>query len=124
MTTSMRAALTTATGAACLCVATAVAVLGQTRGAAWTITTGDIRVTCPLTVGGSFEAKSSALTGKLAVDPAAKALAGELSVDLSTIDTGISLRNQHMRDTYLEVAKGSGFDKAVLSNIEAAIARS
>ena len=119
MSITTRAAIASATGAACVCLATAVAVSGQSRGAAWTITTGEIRVTCPLTVGGSFDARTSALTGKLAVGPAAGALAGELSVDLSTIDTGISLRNQHMRDNYLEVGKGIGYDKAVLSNVEA-----
>lgn len=119
MSTGTRSAIATATGAACLCVAATIAVTGQPRGIAWTITTGEIRVTCPLTVGGSFEARSSALTGRIAADPAAAALTGELSVDLSTLDTGISLRNEHMRDNYLEVGKGSGYDKAVLSNVEA-----
>ncbi len=44
-------------------------------------------------------------------------LTGEIVVDLATIDTGIALRNQHLRENYLEVAKGRGFDKAVLSEI-------
>ena len=39
-------------------------------------------------------------------------------MDLATIDTGIALRNQHLREKYLEVGKGSGFDKAVLSEIQ------
>jgi polyisoprenoid-binding protein YceI len=86
---------------------------------AWTVATGDVRVTCPMTVGGSFEAKSSALAGKLSVDPSSTVLAGELSVDLKTLDTGISLRNQHMVETYLEAGKGEGFDNATLSNIDA-----
>lgn len=94
------------------------AVRGQAPARGWTVTTGDIRVTCPLTLGGSFEAKSSALTGTLAVDPARTTLAGELSVDLQTLDTGIALRNQHMRDNYLEVQKGDGYAKAVISNID------
>jgi polyisoprenoid-binding protein YceI len=47
-------------------------------------------------------------------------LAGEVSLDLSTIDTGIALRNQHLRENYLEVAKGAGYDKAVLSDIHLA----
>jgi polyisoprenoid-binding protein YceI len=34
------------------------------------------------------------------------------------IDTGISLRNDHLRDTYLEVDKAPGYDKAVLSEID------
>src|SRR5512139_2804934 len=88
----------------------------QSRG--WTVTTGDVRVTCPMTVGGSFDAKSSAVAGKLSVDPSSTVLAGELSVDLKTLDTGISLRNQHMVETYLEVGKGEGFEKATLSNID------
>ena len=71
-----------------------------------------------MTVGGSFDAKTSALAGQLSVDPSATVLAGELSVDLKTLDTGISLRNQHMVENYLEVGKGEGFDKATLSNID------
>jgi polyisoprenoid-binding protein YceI len=104
--------------AALVSVTTVAAGLEQSRPAAWSVTTGEIRVTCPLTVGGSFEARTTSLTGKLARDSAGTIMTGELSVDLSTIDTGISLRNQHMRDTYLEVGKGSGFDRAVLSNID------
>ena len=70
--------------------------IGVAQSRSWTTTTGDVRVTCPLTVGGSFEAKTTALAGRLSVDPATTALAGELSVELKTLDTGISLRNQHM----------------------------
>jgi hypothetical protein len=44
-------------------------------------------------------------------------LTGEITVELVTIDTGIGLRNQHLREKYLEVAKGPPFDKAVLSEI-------
>ena len=101
----------------CLGVA-ATATPEQTPARGWTVSSGDVRVTCPLTVGGSFEAKSSVLTGMLTVDPAGAALAGELSVDLQTLDTGIALRTEHMRNTYLEVQKGAGYDKAVLSNID------
>lgn len=85
---------------------------------AWAITAGEVRVICPLTIGGSFEAKTTALSGTLAVALSTSALTGELSVDLSTLDTGIALRNQHMRDNYLEVQKGAGFDKAVLSSVD------
>jgi YceI-like protein len=84
----------------------------------WTTTTGDVRVTCPLTVGGSFEARTTALEGTLSLDPTTTTLAGELSVDLRTLDTGISLRNQHMLDNYLEVQKSEDFETAVLSNID------
>jgi polyisoprenoid-binding protein YceI len=47
-------------------------------------------------------------------------LKGEISVDLATIDTGIGLRNQHLREKYLEIARGRGFDQAVLSEIRLA----
>lgn len=88
--------------------------------ARWTASTGDVRVTCRLTVGGSFEAKTTALVASLAVDPAARVLAGEVSVDVTTLDTGIALRNQHMRENYLEVQK-PGFETAVLSEIDAGV---
>jgi len=84
----------------------------------WRVSQGEIRVLCPLTVGGSFEAKTAALAGAVSlatVRPAA--FVGELSVDLTTLDSGIGLRNEHMRGNYLEVGKGAGFDKAVISNI-------
>jgi polyisoprenoid-binding protein YceI len=85
---------------------------------AWQAADGDIAVLCPLTVGGSFEARTTAITGRLAIDQSQPgALSGELQVDLQTLDTGISLRNTHLREKYLEVGKGSGFDRAVLSEI-------
>jgi hypothetical protein len=84
----------------------------------WTANTGDVRVTCPMTIGGSFEAKTTALTGHLSINAAAKALAGELAVDLKTLDTGILLRNRHMLDNYLEVQNGGDFEMATLSQID------
>lgn len=88
------------------------------QSAAWRVGSGEVVVVCPLTVGGSFEARTSSVSGQLAVDPAqASRLTGELAVDLKTLDTGIGLRNTHMRENYLEVAKGDGFDRAVLSEI-------
>ena len=87
----------------------------------WRVTQGDVRVTVPLRPGGSFEAKSTSLAGVLTLSGARPAqLAGELVVDLATIDTGIELRNRHLRENYLEIAKGSGYDKAVLSEIRLA----
>lgn len=73
---------------------------------------------CPLTVGGSFEASTTAVTGEYqfaasATEPGA----GAFAVDLASLDTGIGLRNQHLRDTYLEVGKGEGYARAVLSQI-------
>jgi polyisoprenoid-binding protein YceI len=85
---------------------------------AWRITSGELTVLCPLTVGGSFEARTSSVSGQLAVDPAQPSrLTGEIAVDLKTLDTGISLRNTHMRDHYLEVGSGEAFERAVLSEI-------
>lgn len=40
------------------------------------------------------------------------------SADLRTIDTGISLRNDHLREKYLEVDKAAGYDKATLSEVD------
>jgi len=75
-------------------------------------------VVCPLTVGGSFEAKTDSLSGELGVDASQPTkLSGELSVDLKTLDTGIGLRNTHMRENYLEVGRGEGFERAVLGDI-------
>lgn len=85
---------------------------------AWRISGGEVVVHCPLTVGGSFQAKTAAIEGQLAPDPSQPSkLTGELAVDLKTLDSGIGLRNTHMRDNYLEVSKGDGFDRAVLSDI-------
>ena len=38
-------------------------------------------------------------------------------MDLATLDTGIELRNRHLRDEYLEVERGPDFRRAVLSGI-------
>lgn len=96
-------------------VAAVPALLAQ---GGWSVAAGDVTVVCPLTVGGSFEAKSPALSGRLAADPSNPGrLQGELAVDLATLDTGISLRNTHMRDNYLEVGRGEGFSRAVLKDI-------
>jgi polyisoprenoid-binding protein YceI len=67
-------------------------------------------------VGGSFDARTNAIAGTLTAG-SNRTLAGELSVDLTTLDTGISLRNTHMRDNYLEVGKGDEYSHAVLSDI-------
>jgi polyisoprenoid-binding protein YceI len=42
----------------------------------------------------------------------------DLTVDLRTLDTGIGLRNEHLRENYLEVDKGPGFETATLSEID------
>ncbi len=69
-----------------------------------------------MTIGGSFDAKSSAISGSLTSNGGH--IDGTLAVDLKTLDTGISLRNEHMRDNYLEVGKGAGYDTAALTGID------
>ena len=49
--------------------------------------------------------------------PSAASYEGELRVDLATLDTGIELRNSHLRDDSLEVERGPDFRQAVLSGI-------
>ena len=84
----------------------------------WSATSGDVQVRCRLTVGGSFDAVTTALSGTLArATPDGADYSGELRVDLSTLDSGIGLRNSHLRDNYLEVERGPEFRHAVLSDI-------
>ncbi len=95
-----------------------LAGVGQAAEAPWHVARGEVRIVVPLKPGGAFEATSAALSG--ALTPGAGKplpLTGELALDLSTIDTGIDLRNHHLRDKYLEVGRGRGFDKAALSEI-------
>jgi len=87
------------------------------EGTAWSVTNGHIRVVCPLTVGGTFEAKTAALMGTLTLSEASPAtFAGDLSVDLRTLETGISVRDAHLRE-YLEVDRSGDFAFAILSGI-------
>ena len=86
--------------------------------AAWTVASGDVRVRCRMSVGGSFDAVTSSLSGTLRGSAAKAAqVAGELRVDLATLDTGIGLRNDHLRANYLEVERGPAFRYAVLSGV-------
>ena len=100
------------------CTVALLAATALADGPSWRAGPSDVRVVCPLTLGGAFEARTAALAGVLVVASTQPiALAGELSVDLRTLDTGSDLRNDHMRNAYLEVGKGEGFDTAVLSKI-------
>src|SRR5262245_25293105 len=72
------------------------------EGASWRVTTGDVRIVVPLLPGGAFDATSHALDGTLTVERVNPAiLGGEIALDLRTVDTGINLRNQHLREKYL-----------------------
>ena len=83
------------------------------------VTTGEVSINCPLTVGGSFEAKTKAVTGEVAVASGVEQpLKGELTVDLEKLQTGIGLRDRHMKDNYLEVKRGDEFAAAKLQDIK------
>jgi polyisoprenoid-binding protein YceI len=99
----------------------ALSLAGATvvAGHPWSVRQSDVRVVCPMTIGGSFEAKTTALSGSVTVSGSGSgALDGSFAVDLRTLDTGIGLRNEHLRENYLEVDKGPGFDTATLSEID------
>jgi polyisoprenoid-binding protein YceI len=105
-------------GSSLVAILTAAAV-ASAAGGTWRATQGDVRVTCPLTIGGSFQAKTMALSGSVTSRASRPpSYDGSLVVDLRTLDTGINLRNEHLRDKYLEVDKAPGYDKATLSEID------
>jgi polyisoprenoid-binding protein YceI len=85
--------------------------------APWRIGESEVSVKCAMTVGGSFDAKATALSGMLTASARPSAFDGTLALDLRMLDTGIELRNEHLREKYLEVDKGAGYDQAVLSDI-------
>ena len=87
----------------------------------WNLTSGSVRVRCSLTLGGSFDATTSAISGSLRRTESDATYAGALRVDLVPLDTGIELRNSHLRETYLEVARGDQFRHATLTGIALAV---
>src|SRR5437016_2755323 len=78
-------------------------------GETYRITTAAVTVMCPLTVGGSFEARTSVVVGDLVLADASGAVSGEVQVDLTTLQTGIGLRDRHMKDKYLEIGRSDTF---------------
>ena len=91
------------------------------EGPSWRLEKGEVKILVPLKPGGAFAASTTALSGTLTLEGVKPArLVGDVSMDLTTIDTGIALRNQHLKENYLEVAKGEGYNKAVLSDIQLA----
>ena len=97
-------------------VAFALSLPAEAQETSWRIMSGEVRVLCPLTVGGSFAATTTVLNGVVVADASGR-LRGAIEVDLTMLDTGIELRNTHLRDTYLEVDRNQGFARAVLSAI-------
>ena len=81
------------------------------------VTGGAVTVVCPMTIGGSFEAKTTAVSGNV-TPMSGGALKGALAVELVKLETGISLRDRHLRQNYLEVQKGPDFSVAKLDNIK------
>src|SRR5262245_30235560 len=86
-------------------------------GDTYRITTAGVTVMCPLTVGGCFEARTSAAVGDLTLVDASGAVSGAVQVDLATLQTGIGLRDRHMKDKYLEIGRGDAFTTARLEEI-------
>ena len=101
----------------------AVAVIGIAAGTAraddaYRVSGGEVVVKCPLTVGGSFEARTKSIRGELvAGENRSGTTAGAVRVDLQTLETGIGIRDRHMRDTYLEVNKAPEFGVATIEQI-------
>jgi polyisoprenoid-binding protein YceI len=82
------------------------------------VMSAQVSVLCPLTIGGSFEAKTKALSGQVGTAPdTSQPLGGDLAVDLQTLETGIGLRDDHLRKKYLEVERGPAYTHAHLKNI-------
>ena len=113
--------MTTTRRFAALAPASLVLAVTAAAGESWTLASGEVRVRCPLTVGGSFDAVTSRISGVLRLENTrAPRYAGEIRVPLDSLDTGISLRNSHLRETYLEVDRGEPFRVAVLAAVELA----
>jgi len=56
--------------------------------------------------GGSFDTKSTSAEGTITMDDTGqKLISASISVPVKSLDTGLSMRNEHMQKKYLEVAK-------------------
>lgn len=54
----------------------------------------------------AFDGRTSDVTGTIVADPAAPSSASvQVTIDLASLQTGVSLRDKEMRDLYLETAK-------------------
>ena len=113
MKTIVQGAALCAAGLASLVMMGAVVTAADTL----QVKTGEVSVVCPLTVGGSFEAKTDVVTGQVTVARPGEPLDGALQVDLQSLDTGIGLRDRHMKNNYLEVERGAEYTSARLEEI-------
>jgi len=66
---------------------------------------------------GGDEARSSAVVGDLAVVDVSGTVDGTVQVDLDTLQTGIGLRDRHMKEKYLEIRRSDTFTTARLDEI-------
>jgi polyisoprenoid-binding protein YceI len=100
-------------------VVSVVTIAGPTQAAdGYHVNSAEVVVVCPLTVGGSFEAKTKSVSGEVAANATEPGnLTGAVRVDLQTLETGIAVRDRHMRETYLEVEKGPEFAVATVDQI-------
>jgi len=100
-------------------VVSVVTIAGPTQAAdGYKVNSAEVVVVCPLTVGGSFEAKTKSVSGEVAASATEPGhLSGAVRVDLQTLETGIAVRDRHMRETYLEVEKGPEFAVATVDEI-------
>jgi polyisoprenoid-binding protein YceI len=107
-------------------LATMLATASATRAQdTYHVTGGKIVVACSLTIGGTFEATTKSLSGELNVPPAAVAsisdaavaIQGTLHVDFQTLETGIGLRDRHMRQEYLQVDRGEDFSTTTFTDL-------
>src|SRR5262249_50751797 len=105
---------------ACVGLLASVVASGETFAQdTYRVSGGEVTVVCPLTVGGSFEAKTTKVTGAVGTAPdSSGAVPGAVKVDLQTLETGIGLRDRHMREKYLEVDKGPDFAVATIEGIQ------
>ena len=112
----LRASIQVACVAAFAAVVSSGAALAQEP---YRVSGGEVTVVCPLTVGGSFEAKTKKVSGEVASAPdGSGTVPGAVKVDLETLETGIGLRDRHMRENYLEVKKGPDFSVATIEGIK------
>jgi len=98
-----------------------IALVGAARPSfadAYKVSGADVVVVCPLTVGGSFEARTKSVSGEVAASAAEPgSVTGAVRVDLQTLETGIAVRDRHMRENYLEVERGPEFAVATFDQI-------
>lgn len=90
----------------------ALCFLNSSQAAILAMTSGDVKFTATgkpgfLKIKG--ESKKKGLEGELNIEKTQAS--GKFTLDLSVLDTGIDLRNSHMKEKYLEVQK---FPKAVI----------